>query len=105
MYERLIPQVIIGDILSIRFKSKEKEGLFKAYTIEKIVDADFKKQFSNKIEGKVRINEGKSFGFIEDVFIHPSIVKAKKMVNGINISGEAIKTFKKDKNIWGWKLI
>jgi magnesium-transporting ATPase (P-type) len=35
---------------------------------------------------------GKSFGFIEDVFIHPSLIKKYNLTNGSSLRAKAIKT-------------
>ena len=45
------------------------------------------------------------FGFLEDIFIHPSLVTNLKLIDGMTIKANAIKTFNKEKNQWGWKLI
>ncbi|MBK7215181.1 MAG: hypothetical protein IPH88_18210 [Bacteroidales bacterium] len=44
----------------------------------------------------VRISAGKSFGFLDDVFIHPSFVTKHKLVDGTHIKGNA-KTYNQEK--------
>jgi hypothetical protein len=69
------------------------------------IDEKFKSKFLKEVVGNVKIPDGKSFGFIEDVFIHPSIVNKYKFVNGQEITGIVIRTYNKDKGQWSWKLI
>ena len=66
---------------------------------------NFKKKFIKNISGLVKISEGKSFGFVEDVFIHPSLVKKYQLTNGIEYSGKALKSYNKEKKCWTWKML
>ena len=66
---------------------------------------DLKKQFVREISGVVKIQEGKSFGFIDDVFIHPSLITKYQLKDGMQFTGTVIKSFHKEKKQWGWKLI
>ena len=104
-YDKFFKNINIGDILKVRFQSGNNDGLFKVYTAIKSEDTEFKKLFMKDVEGSVRITEGKSFGFIGDIFIHPTLVTKLKLENGMHLHGQALKTFKKEKNTWGWKLI
>ena len=87
-----------------RFQSGTDEGLYLLHTVSKINDENFRKQFFKEVEGPIRISEGKAFGFLNDVFIHPSLVTKHRLVNGAHLSGQAIKTYNQDKKQWGWKL-
>jgi hypothetical protein len=104
-YDRYFKDVKIGEILKVRFQTDSSDGLFKVYTAVKSEDTAFKKLFMKDVEGIVRISEGKAFGFVEDIFIHPAIVSKLKLENGMHIHGKALKTFNKEKKSWGWKLI
>jgi hypothetical protein len=104
-YERFLKNVSIGDVLKVRFQSGTNEGLYLIHTVSKIADENFRNQFFKEVEGPVRISEGKAFGFLDDVFIHPSMVTKHKLVNGAHLSGKAIKTYNQEKKQWGWKLI
>ena len=57
------------------------------------------------MEGVAVVPSGKKFGFLEDVYIHPSIITKYNITDGVHISGEVIKTFNQEKMKWGWKLI
>jgi hypothetical protein len=104
-YERFFKDVTIGDTLKVRFQGGSNEGMHQLYTAVKVTDETFKKQFFKEVEGKVRIQSGKPFGFLEDIFIHPSIVTKLKLVDGMSFKGNAIRTFNKEKKQWGWKII
>jgi hypothetical protein len=104
-YDRFLSDVEIGDILKVRFQGGSNEGMHQLYTAIKVKNDEFKEQFIREINGVVKISEGKQFGFIEDVFIHPSIVKKYNLANGSHYEGKAIKSYNQEKKRWGWKLI
>lgn len=104
-YDRFFRDIKIGDILKVRFQGGSNEGIYQLCTAIKINDETFKKQFFKEVEGKVKIQSGKPFGFLEDVFIHPALVTKLKLEDGINFKGNAIKMYNKEKKQWSWKLI
>jgi len=104
-YERFFKEVKVGDVLKVRFQGGSNEGMHQLYTAVKINDEVFKNQFMMEAEGTVRITEGKPFGFLGDIFIHPSLVTKLGLKNGIPYKGKAIKSYNKDKKQWSWKLI
>jgi hypothetical protein len=91
--------------LAVRFQDGGNEGHYKILTASKVENSQFKSEFYREIVGKVKIPENKSFGFLEDVFLHPSIVKKYALADGMEFSGVAIKSYNKEKKQWGWKLI
>lgn len=104
-YDRFFKDIKIGDVLKVRFQGGSNEGMHQLYTCVKINDEKFKKQFFIEVEGQVRIQEGKTFGFLKDIFIHPSLVSKLNLKDGMSFKGNAIKTYNKEKKQWGWKLI
>jgi|GEM_PF-244415 len=104
-YDRFIKDVKVGDILKVRFQSGSNDGLYKIYSLTKTEDEQFKKQFMKEVEGDVKIPEGKPFGFLNTVFIHPKLLSKNQWTNGMHIKGIAMKTFNSEKKQWGWKLI
>jgi hypothetical protein len=104
-YERFFSEVKVGDILMLRFPGGSKEGMHQLSTAIKVNDEDFKNQFLKKITGTIKITVGNLFGFIEDVFIHPSLVSRMKLTDGMSFKGKAIKSYNKEKKQWSWKLI
>jgi hypothetical protein len=103
-YDRFIDDVHIGDVLSVRFQDGGNDGHYKVLTASKVENAQFKSKFYREIGGQVKIPENKSFGFLEDVFLHPSIVKKYALIDGAYFSGIAIKSYNKEKKQWGWKM-
>jgi hypothetical protein len=104
-YDRFLSDVKVGDILRVRFQGGSNEGMHQLYTAIKVKDDHFRKLFTKEISGIVKMSDGKPFGFIEDIFIHPSIIKKYNLANGIPHQGIAIKSFNQEKKKWGWKLI
>jgi hypothetical protein len=103
-YDRFLKDVKIGDTLKVRFQSGTTDGLFKILTAVKENDEAFRSNYIREVSGTVKIPSGKTFGFIDDVFIHPSLVSKLKLFNGAEYSGMAIKAYNKEKKQWTWKL-
>jgi len=104
-YDRFIDMVNVGDVLAVRFQDGGNEGHFKILTANKVENPQFKNMFYREIAGKVKILENKSFGFLEDVYLHPAIVKKYGLIDGNEFTGVAIKAYNKEKKQWGWKLV
>ena len=104
-YDRFFKDIKIGDVLKVRFQSGSNEGIYQLYTAIKTNDEDFKNRFFKAVDGQIKIQEGKSFGFIDDIFINPKIVTKFNLKDGMSYKGNAIKTYNKEKRQWGWKLI
>jgi hypothetical protein len=104
-YDRFLEDVKIGDLLKVRFASVKIGGLCKLNTAYKFDDPEWQYKFIKEVSGIVNISSGKSFGFLKDIYINPNLVKKRSLINGMKISGHAIKSFNYDKNSWTWKLI
>jgi len=103
-YDRFFSDVKVGDTLKVRFQGGSNEGMHQLYTAVKENDNLFKKQYIKEVSGVVKIPQGKSFGFIEDVFVHPSLVIKLKLTDGMSFVGKAIKSYNHEKSKWTWKL-
>jgi len=104
-YDRFFSDVKVGETLKVRFQGGSNKGMHQLYTAIKANDEVFKKQFIKEIQGVVRIPTGKSFGFMDDIFIHPSLVTKYKLTDGMQYTGKAIKSYNQEKKQWGWKLL
>jgi hypothetical protein len=104
-YDRFLSDVKVGDTLKVRFQGGSNAGMHQLYTAIKVNDDLFKNQFMKELQGLVRIPAGKPFGFLDDVFIHPSLVAKYKLIDGTQFSGKAIKSYNQEKKQWGWKLL
>lgn len=103
-YDRFFRDVRVGDILKVRFQEDTSRGI-QLYTGKIIQDESFKRKFFKNVEGLIRINDGKSFGFLDDIYVHPSIVEKLNLINGSSYKGKAIKSYNKEKQQWRWKLL
>jgi hypothetical protein len=104
-YERFFRDVQVGDTLKVRFQGGSKEGAYQVYTVIKVNDEAFEKQFMKQVSGVSKIPFGKPFGFLDDVFIHPTLVTRLKLADGMMLEGMAIKSYNQEKKQWGWKLV
>lgn len=104
-YDRFFREIKVGETLKVRFQGGSKGGMYNLLTAIKQNDASFRNQFIREVEGEIKIPIGKTFGFLDDVFVHPTIVSGLKLQTGMNLKGWAIKSFNQDKDQWGWKFI
>lgn len=104
-YNRFLNDVKVGDILKVRFQGGSNDGMHQIYTVRKVEEATFRSKFIRAIKGVVTIPKGRSFGFIDDVFIHPATISKYKLADGLEFTGEALKTYNHDKQQWDWKLL
>lgn len=103
-YDRFFKKIEIGDILKVRFQSGSNESMHQIYTAFKVEDEDFRKQYVKDIEGEFRIIQDKSFGFVDDIFVHPSLIQKNGLKNGDIIKCMAIKSYNPAKKQLSWKV-
>jgi len=104
-YEKYIDSVRAGDVLEVRFKPRGDSKFEQVYTVRISNNEAFRARYIRAIEGIIRIGEGNPFGFIEDIYVHPSIVTLKGLKNGDHTRGKAIRKFDVQRNKWTWILI
>ena len=104
-YDRYLSDVKVGDTLKVRFQGGSNEGMHQIYSAIIVHDDSLKNKFIKELKGSVRIPAGKQFGFMDDVFIHPSLVTKYKLSDGLHFTGKAIKSYNQEKKQWGWKML
>lgn len=103
-YDRFLRNVDIGDRIEVRLEGPSGDGFFKAITLNKTErepEATILKTFA----GIMTIRPGNVFGFVDDVFVEPDLIKRFKLVDDDFIAGKALRSFNKKKNSWGWKVM
>jgi len=104
-YDRFLKSVAKNDILLVRFQEGTLGGSYKIYTASKDLSNTNLQFFEKQIEGTLRIPSGQSFGFVEDVFVLPTIISKMNYSSGDKIKGTAKKTIEYKTKKVGWKLI
>jgi len=104
-FDRFFRNINIGDVLIIRMQSVTTEGKSQVYTAKKIPDVEFQSKFIRDFNGKIKINPGNSFGFVEDIYISKILIAQFQLKHLDSIKGTAMKSYNSDKNQWGWKVI
>ena len=103
-YEGLVNNPKIGDVLKVRLEPVGNEGFHRALTVENIDNTSHVAVSALKeVSGTINIPEGKSFGFIHDVFLPPNVIDDNSLSNKDEVKIKAILSFNKSKNDWGWK--
>ncbi|HOV84699.1 MAG TPA: hypothetical protein PLE52_07865 [Paludibacteraceae bacterium] len=104
-YSGMIEKPKIGDLISVRFNGEGQDGFYKVLTIKKAQNdavCNAVKNFQGNLKMK---KEVASFGFVDDVFIEPSLIVKYQLNNHDMVKGKAVLSFNKKKNEWGWKAI
>ena len=103
-YSGFIKNPEIGDKYKVRFKGEGKDGFYKILNSSNTPvsdDSDAIKSYT----GTFKQIPSKPFGFIEDIFVDPVLVKESNMEDGEDVKGIAILSFNKKRNEWGWKAL
>ncbi|NJC27029.1 tetratricopeptide repeat protein [Neolewinella antarctica] len=103
-YSRQLIKPQIGDILKVRFSKEGSEGFFKALSVEKL-PAETATDALKPFGGTFRSRENQSFGFVDKVFVDPGTIKRNGLVDGQEVVGDAILSWNKKKESWGWKVV
>lgn len=104
-YDRFLSTAKIGETFKVRFNGIGAEnGNYHIFTLEKTDDHILKQHFLKQVEGKAEIGEGKSFGFVNNIFVHPSVIKRFNIKNNQEIKAVAINSFQVEKKQWSWKV-
>ena len=56
-------------------------------------------------EDSLKVISPQNFGFADDVFIEPKLIKDNNLSDGQSLTGIAILSFNKKKKEWGWKAL
>lgn len=102
-YNKFFDRIKIGDTLQVRFQGGTVGGIYHPYTARISNNPSFRAQFIKQFSGKAKMPVSKAFAFVDDIYIHPSIIKDLNISGDMEISGQAIKTYNREKKQWSWK--
>jgi hypothetical protein len=103
-YSGMIEKPKIGDLINVRFSGEGQDGFYKVLSIKKS-SSDSVCNAIKDFQGNLKMREPASFGFVEDIFVEPSLIVKHELNKNDMIKGKAILSFNKKKNEWGWKAI
>jgi tetratricopeptide (TPR) repeat protein len=93
-----------GDFVAVRLEQRAgKDGSFWVPLSAKPTTQPPSNEIYKSFSGSVRCAVGKEFGFVDDVFVSPTLLKGA--VNGSILTGSALWSFDKSKNRHSWKAI
>ena len=93
----------IGDILQVRLKKIGEEGFYKLLTMN-IMPEDTPFDAIKVVEGDLIIHR-KGFGFLDDTFVPPQLIKAQNLTHGQFLTAKALLSYNKKKDSWNWKVV
>ena len=107
-FEQYFDSIKVGEFLKLRLSKieKENETFYKERTVEKTIErpsSDIYKNFS----GTLKINEGKGFAFVDNIYIPPHSVAnfGLQDKNGETVEGNAMLNFNRKRNEWDWRIL
>ena len=102
-YSDFIDNPKIGDVLEVRLNKTKNNGFYNVYSL-KLMPKETNCSAIKPFKGKLRlINE--NIGFVNNIFIGQDIIKRYNLVDKKEITGNAIMSYDKKKEEWGWKAI
>ncbi len=106
-YDRLLKSVHPGDVLAVRFASQIDQGNFyRAYSASVCNEVPAEvSRLVRDVQGELKVPSGKPFGFVEDVFVHHSLVQKHRVGNGQHVRLKAVVSYNEQKKEWGWKAV
>lgn len=94
----------IGDVLKVRLEAVGNEGFYKPLSLKQSNESISNANEALKVvKAKIEIPEGKSFGFIDGIFVTPDMISRENIKDGDEVKCKAILSFNKKKSEWGWK--
>lgn len=90
----------------VRFDDKPQENcISKVLTCKPVKDIrPYYGIFFRKIEGSIKIRQGNTFGFVDDIFIDGRHI-TDSITNGTSVTGTAVLSFNTKKQQWGWRAV
>lgn len=107
-YNRFFDNIKIGDCLSVRFENNPSDGFYRILTFKATDDKVLRSNYIKEIKGFIKIERIKkkiSHGLIEDVFIFKNTINKYNLKDGDRKTVEAMRSFNKKSEEWGWKVI
>jgi hypothetical protein len=103
-YSGLKIQPKLGEVYKARLEGKEGEAFYKLYTLVKAND-DSECKALRPFSGCLTVLQTSNIGFVDSVFVGTDLIKKHRLENKQNVCGNAILSFNKKKNEWGWKAL
>lgn len=103
-YGKRLRQVRIGDLLLVRFNGAGQEGKYRVFTIKPAAE-DQETDLRRDFEGAISIRNDQPFGFINDVFVEPELVKKHQLTDGQTLNGVCMLSWNKKQGKLNWKAI
>lgn len=102
-YSNLLNNPKKGDIVQARLEAVGDDGFFRALSLKNSNETET--EACKNFEGVFQSVNGKTFGFVDDIFVEPRLVQSAQLENGENITGSAVLSYDKTKKKWGWKVL
>ena len=96
----------VGDVYAVRFEDKldNKSNFYKLLSL-RVSKENPSANVYKEISETITIREGNSFGFANNIFVSPLIIKKYNLKNNDNIEAIALKAYNKKKKNWGWNVV
>lgn len=100
-----IGEVGIGTSVAVKAGYDQNRRIFRALTWEK-TDTRPSASFSKDFEGKIEVDEGGRFGFVNhEVYIPPALIDDVGLANADRMRGLAVLELNKRRNQYGWRAL
>jgi hypothetical protein len=105
-YEGSMARAQPGDFVAVRIEERSgKDGIYWVPLSVKPTSQTPSNEVFKSFSGTLRRKDGKEFGFVNDVFVTPTLLKQLPTDQNITVSGAALLSFDKVKQAYSWKAI
>ncbi len=103
--KNLRTKINVNLVYNVRFVSAlDPDKPSQIATIKPVADISrFMGVFFNETIGRIRIRQGSSFGFADDIFISQQLIDAEKLQDGDVIRCKAALSYNSKRQSWGWR--
>ncbi|GGG88460.1 hypothetical protein GCM10011416_00910 [Polaribacter pacificus] len=101
-YKHLKMNPKTGDIYKARLNPIGVDGFYKVLTFKN--SPNLESDVIKKVSGNLNITTNREFGFINDNFVSPDLIKKYQLKDGDSVICNTILSFNKKKNEWGFKV-
>lgn len=95
-----------NSVLKVRFENGvQPDSISTVVSARQITDlTPYENVFFKTISGMLRIRQGNAYGFVNDIYVDPSLI-GSQLTDGNNVSGTAVITFNRRREEFSWKAI
>jgi hypothetical protein len=95
----------VGMFVGVKVTKDKKYNINHAVEFHTIDELPPSSNFYQSFDGEIRINEGRAYGFINDCYVPPFLIKKHSLVDGVHVSGFSVCEWNASKGKSTWSVV